>query len=54
LELPSEIAMHFFHNVISKGSDGTTVAKNIARLYGLKINNTSMKDYVVSILTAKK
>ena len=54
LELPSELAMHFFHNVISKGSDGTAVAKNIASLYALKVGKTSMKDYVISILTAKK
>lgn len=54
LELPSEIAMHFFHNVISKGSDGEAVATNIAALYSLKVNETSMKEYVVSILTAQK
>ena len=54
LTLPSEIAMHFFHNVISKGDDQTAVARNIASIYKIKVNNTSMKDYVISILTAKK
>ena len=54
LTLPSEIAMHFFHNVISKGDDQAAVARNIASIYKIKVNNTSMKDYVISILTAKK
>jgi len=54
LKLPSEIAMHFFHNVISKGDDQKAVARNISALYKIKIGNTSMKEYVISILTAKK
>tara|TARA_R100000081_G_scaffold91208_1_gene68409 strand:+ start:270 stop:1364 length:1095 start_codon:yes stop_codon:yes gene_type:complete len=54
LTLPSEIAMHFFHNVISKGDDQAAVARNIASIYKIKVNNTSMKDYVISILMAKK
>ena len=54
LELPSELAMHFFHNVISKGTSQESVTRNIASLYSLKIGNTSMKEYVISILMAKK
>lgn len=54
LELPSELAMHFFYNVISKGSDTQQVAKNVAKLYGLEVGKTSMKDYVISIIKANK
>ena len=54
MKLPSELAMHFFHNVISKGTDNNAVTQNIASLYNLKVDGTSMKEYVISILMAKK
>ena len=54
LKLPSELAMHFFQNVISKGDNNTAVAQNIGSLYKMSVNGTSVRDYVVKILTANK
>ena len=53
LVLPSELAMHFFQNVISKGENNTAIAKNIATLYTLDIDGTSVRDYVVQILSGE-
>ena len=53
LELPSELAMHFFQNVISKGENNQAIARNIATLYGLDIDGTSVRDYVVKILSGE-
>jgi len=50
MTMPSEIAMHFFTNVISKGDNQENVAKNIANIYGLKVGGKSVRDYIVSIL----
>ena len=53
LVLPSELAMHFFQNVISKGENNTSIARNIAKLYTIDIDGTSVRDYVVQILSGE-
>ena len=53
MKLPSELAMHFFQNVISKGENNTAIAKNIATLYTLDLNGTCVRDYVVEILSGE-
>ena len=50
LKLPSELAMHFFTNVFSKGENSSNVNMNIANIYKLKVGNTCVRDYIVQIL----
>jgi|MGYP003624607682 hypothetical protein len=53
MKLPSELAMHFFQNVISKGENNTSIARNIATLYTLDLDGTCVRDYVVEILSGE-
>ena len=53
LTMPSEIAMHFFTQVFSKGSDQVAVATNIAHIYELEINKTCVREYIIKMLQGK-